>query len=95
MKEKSNGAVKCFLMDPCSCGIKYSIATDGKKLCLAEKDAQDKEADKGKPSTVIEGVGSSKLYLPLSRAVLDAVLTASDQLAFEMAAWCVREEGYA
>lgn len=60
------------------------------KIVLSEKTADEKALDK---SSVLEGIGSSKLYLPLSKSRLDGVLTAPDSLAFEMANWLLKHEG--
>jgi cysteine synthase A len=89
LKEQSNGAVKCFLMDPSSCGIKYHVNDQG-EICLAEKTPEEKKQDK---SSVMEGIGSAKLYFPLSKARLNGVLTSHDDRAFEMANWLLRHEG--
>ena len=57
---------------------------------MSEKTVEEKKLDK---SSVLEGIGSSKLYLPLSTASLDGVITGPDANAFEMAQWCLRHEG--
>lgn len=93
LKRTSGGAVKCFLMDCQSVGIKYNITTDengNQAIALSEKTAEEKKLDK---NSVLEGIGASKLYLPLSKAIVDGAFTAPDSLAFEMMQWCQRNEG--
>jgi len=42
----------------------------------------------------MEGIGSSKLYYPLSIAQLDGALETTDKLAIEMCHYLLKEEGF-
>jgi cysteine synthase A len=72
LKEK-NKDILCFIIDPPGTAVKYT--KEDERIKISMKSAEEKD-DK---NTVIEGIGSSKLFLPLSQAVLDGVFRGEDQ----------------
>jgi len=88
LKEK-NAAIKCYLIDPPSQAIEYIVKDN--TITLKELSADEKSK---LPTSIIEGIGSSKLYYPLSITHLDGVLRGTDKIAVEMCNYLLKEEGF-
>jgi len=87
LKEK-NPNILCYLIDSPGSGVKYSL--NNGELEMHKKSKEEKQNEQ---STVLEGVGSSEIYLPLSKARLDGVFLGDDQLAIEMSHFLLNNEG--
>lgn len=105
LKEKNNN-VKCFAIDPQGTGnctprsnqlinqpgIKFILEGDKVEIVLKT------EEDKAKPSrfntaSILEGIGSGRLYAALPHAVLDGAFQGDDQVALEMVQYLLKKEG--
>lgn len=67
-------------------GIKYTRVEGEEYLQMSLKSKEEKEKE---GSSVMEGIGSSGLYLPLSLAKVDGVLRGDDKLAIEVSTYFV------
>eukprot|EP01116_Phalansterium_solitarium_P000896 TRINITY_DN10737_c0_g1_i1.p1 TRINITY_DN10737_c0_g1~~TRINITY_DN10737_c0_g1_i1.p1 ORF type:complete len:413 (+),score=92.64 TRINITY_DN10737_c0_g1_i1:150-1388(+) len=89
LKER-NPNVLCMMADGPGTGVKFYEEDGVIRFGLKS----DEEVKAEGPGTMLEGIGSSRVYYPLSQAKLDGVFHASDQLAVEMTRYLLKHEGF-
>eukprot|EP00013_Stygamoeba_regulata_P004576 CAMPEP_0177639200 /NCGR_PEP_ID=MMETSP0447-20121125/5895_1 /TAXON_ID=0 /ORGANISM="Stygamoeba regulata, Strain BSH-02190019" /LENGTH=333 /DNA_ID=CAMNT_0019141213 /DNA_START=45 /DNA_END=1043 /DNA_ORIENTATION=+ len=99
LKEK-NSKVQVFLINPPGAGVvaePYSEEEAGKhpsRCFLRVKTEAEKEADKSLPSSILEGIGSGRLYGNLSRAQVDHMFQGTNEAAVSMCNYVLKHEGF-
>jgi len=87
LKEK-NKDILCYMIESLGTGVKFTVKDNIIVMDVKGQEEKDKEG-----GSSLEGIGSSKVYYPLSQAILDGVLRADDRIAIEMAHYLLKEEG--
>jgi len=87
LKEKTD-KVKCYVIDPPGVGIKYSVEDSG--IAVAAKTPEEKV---GSASSILEGIGSGRVYHALNNIKIDGVFAGDDQIAIEMVHYLLKHEG--
>eukprot|EP01126_Amoeba_proteus_P030336 TRINITY_DN30013_c0_g1_i3.p1 TRINITY_DN30013_c0_g1~~TRINITY_DN30013_c0_g1_i3.p1 ORF type:complete len:363 (-),score=90.48 TRINITY_DN30013_c0_g1_i3:663-1751(-) len=91
LREK-NPKIKVFLSDSQNSALKFSLNEEKNEIRITAKSPEEKKQTS--KDSVIEGVGSGRVYFALEQLDLDGVLLVPDQIAVEMSHFLMKNEGF-
>eukprot|EP01127_Copromyxa_protea_P021934 TRINITY_DN7671_c0_g1_i1.p1 TRINITY_DN7671_c0_g1~~TRINITY_DN7671_c0_g1_i1.p1 ORF type:complete len:213 (+),score=49.41 TRINITY_DN7671_c0_g1_i1:337-975(+) len=91
--KEQNPDILCYLMDPQGVGIKYTLEEDN-TISVSVRTEEDQKNSKGSTaSSVLEGIGSGRVFYGCSKMKIDGAFAADDQIAIEMVHYLLKNEG--